>query len=793
MKCIKPILLATAFFFMAGFQSLRSQTTLAAGDILFTGFNGIPSGGIAPDTFSFVLLTPISSGTVIYFTERGYQGGPWQASGSTEGTISWTSGSALAIGQEVEIGGLGANAARVNGTPNGSVAIVSGGNVTTGLSLSNAGDQVIAFQGAAGDPTNGSVTFIAGINWALSCGTTSDATWNGAGCTYGPQSSTMPPGLTGGTHAFLAGTAGSVPNNDHGRFNCAGAPYSSVVSLKAAILTKSNWVFSSGAGQVYDLAPGCTLYASCSNPSITAQPSNRSVCVSLNTTFSITASGASSYQWQVNTGSGFGNISNGGVYSGATTATLTITGATTGMNGYLYRCIAYSGACSTTSSQATLTISNPSITASSQTNISCYSGTTGAATLNAATGGVAPYSYNWTPGNPTGDGSTSVSGLMAGTWTCTVTDNISCQTSINITITQPASSPGSNNYSLPTSNQTVTRSVDNYNYSTNTCELITAVVASGASPVSGTVTNKVWIEGAVPTHAGIPYVQRHYEITPALNPTTATGTITLFFTQAEFTNFNNHAGSVLNLPTGPADAAGKSNLLIGKYSGTSGTGTGLPASYSGTTTVIDPDDANIVWNTTSTVWEVTFPVTGFSGFIVQTLAFTLPVSWQSFEAVQQGRNTLLSWTTASEENSREFLVQHSRNGSDWSTLATVAAAGTSSSARAYQYIHTAPLKGRNYYRIIQTDMDGRRGISAVKSVNYISAAGLQVLVNPAQEGKLQVLITDGPKSVQLYNVQGQLLLRQQLLPGSHSIDVSGLAAGQYILKAGGITEKIMIQ
>ena len=88
MKCIKPILLATAFFFMAGFQSLRSQTTLAAGDILFTGFNGIPSGGIAPDTFSFVLLTPISSGTVIYFTERGYQGGPWQASGSTEGTIS---------------------------------------------------------------------------------------------------------------------------------------------------------------------------------------------------------------------------------------------------------------------------------------------------------------------------------------------------------------------------------------------------------------------------------------------------------------------------------------------------------------------------------------------------------------------------------------------------------------------------------------------------------------------------------------------------------------------------------
>lgn len=131
------------FIFSGG---LNAQTTLTAGDILFTSYSGLASSGTA-DTFSFVILTPISSGTVIYFTERGYQGGPWQASGSTEGTISWTSGSALAIGQEVQIAGYGSNAATVNGIPNGSVALVSGGNAISGLSLSNAGDQVIAFQG----------------------------------------------------------------------------------------------------------------------------------------------------------------------------------------------------------------------------------------------------------------------------------------------------------------------------------------------------------------------------------------------------------------------------------------------------------------------------------------------------------------------------------------------------------------------------------------------------------------------------------------------------------------------
>lgn len=242
---------------------IKAQTTLVPGDILFTSYNGIPSGGVAPDTFSFVILTPITAGTVIYFTERGYQGGStWQASGTTEGTISWTSGSALAIGKEVTIAGIGASAARVDGVANGNVAIVSGGNVTTGLSLSNAGDQVLAFQGAGGNPASGAAVFITGINWALSCGTTTDASWNGAGCTYGPQTSLLPSGLTGGTTALLMGTAGATPNNSHGRFNCTGTPVLSAASIKAAILNKANWNFSTAVTTTFDIPAGCIYYGS---------------------------------------------------------------------------------------------------------------------------------------------------------------------------------------------------------------------------------------------------------------------------------------------------------------------------------------------------------------------------------------------------------------------------------------------------------------------------------------------------------------------------------------------------
>lgn len=68
------------------------------------------------------------------------------------------------------------------------------------------------------------------------------------------------------------------------------------------------------------------------------------------------------------------------------------------------------------------------------TNVTCFNGCNGTATVN-ANGGTAPYSFNWNnPGNTTTAGAT---GLCAGTFTATVTDANSCSTQSSITITQP--------------------------------------------------------------------------------------------------------------------------------------------------------------------------------------------------------------------------------------------------------------------------------------------------------------------------------------------------------------------
>ncbi len=62
------------------------------------------------------------------------------------------------------------------------------------------------------------------------------------------------------------------------------------------------------------------------------------VCPGSSKQFTANATGTA-YQWQVNTGSGFSNISNDAVYSGVSTATLTLTNAPTSWYGYKYRCM----------------------------------------------------------------------------------------------------------------------------------------------------------------------------------------------------------------------------------------------------------------------------------------------------------------------------------------------------------------------------------------------------------------------------------------------------------------------
>ncbi len=67
-----------------------------------------------------------------------------------------------------------------------------------------------------------------------------------------------------------------------------------------------------------------------------------------------------------------------------------------------------------------------------QVNVSCNGGSNGSIDLT-VTGGVSPYTYAWSNNATTQD----ITGLVAGTYTVTVTDANSCTKTLSATITQP--------------------------------------------------------------------------------------------------------------------------------------------------------------------------------------------------------------------------------------------------------------------------------------------------------------------------------------------------------------------
>ncbi|QGW29243.1 S8 family serine peptidase [Phnomibacter ginsenosidimutans] len=226
------------------------------------------------------------------------------------------------------------------------------------------------------------------------------------------------------------------------------------------------------------------------------------------------------------------------------------------------------------------------------------------------------------------------------------------------------------NGTLAAADATDTRDINSTQQFQSNCALIAQVVPNGANPITGTVETKVWVESAAPTHNNRPYVRRHYEITPATNAATATARVTLYFTQADFNDFNANPFSSLDLPVDATDALNnKANLRISKLPGSSSDGSGLVGTYTGNATVINPNDNDIVWNAAYNRWEVSFDVTGFSGFVVQTVSFPLlPIVLESFTASKQGAAHLLHWKANCGQAAATFTVERSGDGIQFTSL-----------------------------------------------------------------------------------------------------------------------------
>ncbi len=166
------------------------------------------------------------------------------------------------------------------------------------------------------------------------------------------------------------------------------------------------------AGAVTQTAVLTYTVSAGAGPVITSQPADITVCAGSDASFVVAATGALSYQWQVNNGTGFTNI------AGATAATYTVTGATAGQNGYLYHVIVTGQCNTTTSANATLTVNTAPAITTQPVNTTACAGSNATFTVAATGTGL---TYQWQSG-PAGAG-------CAGPWT-----DISGATSATLTV-----------------------------------------------------------------------------------------------------------------------------------------------------------------------------------------------------------------------------------------------------------------------------------------------------------------------------------------------------------------------
>ena len=120
---------------------------------------------------------------------------------------------------------------------------------------------------------------------------------------------------------------------------------------------------------------------------------------------------------------------------------------------------------------------------------------------------------------------------------------------------------------------------------------------------------------------------------------------------------------------------------------------------------------------------VNFSMTGITSNFVSRNS-TLPVTLSDFRAIKQNNAASLQWFTNMEQNSQSFIIERSADGKNFTAIGSVRAAGNSNSRKAYSYDDAAPLKGNNYYRLKQVDLDGKSAYSEIRTLNFATASKL---------------------------------------------------------------------
>jgi hypothetical protein len=161
----------------------------------------------------------------------------------------------------------------------------------------------------------------------------------------------------------------------------------------------------------------------------------------------------------------------------------------------------------------------------------------------------------------------------------------------------------------------------------------------------------------------------------------------------------------------------------------------------------------------------------------------ISINVESFQGnySDQTKQVQLSWRLEPVMAGKEFYVQRSRDGERFKDISFLKAGDLVNGA--YQFTDIDPYD-IGYYRIL---FQGREQLiySQVATVVGVKSGKLYLLPNPAKES-VRVLLSNMQQfvtEVSVTDLSGRLVLRKTLTMGQNELDISGLGAGMYIVRA----------
>lgn len=165
----------------------------------------------------------------------------------------------------------------------------------------------------------------------------------------------------------------------------------------------------------------------------------------------------------------------------------------------------------------------------------------------------------------------------------------------------------------------------------------------------------------------------------------------------------------------------------------------------------------------------------------------LPIELTDFSATYNSCTIELRWITASETNNDFFTIERSVDGITWNIINTVKGAGNTTSSLSYMFVDDAPKIGLQYYRLKQTDFDGKYSYSKIISFYFScdNAPFINAFPNPTTGEFVLQLSPESTTNtcVKVYDMKGKTVQNNKCLTGTTNVlDISDQSNGIYIIE-----------